>query len=116
MQSLRHSGDSNFQALAGLGLADMEDGNFEEAAEKFQRCLEMNPWSMRPNSARILLKLAARSYEPSTAPAAHGCGDDQSRWLVDNRSNEKWLAMRNNRLMDECTGQTYRVVATLRVK
>lgn len=63
MQSLRHSGDSNFQALAGLGLADMEDGNFEEAAEKFQRCLEMNPWSMV--SARLAVCLDKRDPEKS---------------------------------------------------
>ena len=55
MQSLRLSGDSNFQALAGLGLADMEEGNLEQAAEKFQRCLELNPWSMV--SARLAVCL-----------------------------------------------------------
>ena len=61
MQSLRLSGDSNFQALAGLGLADMEEENFEDAAEKFQRCLEMNPWSMV--SARLAVCLDKRDPE-----------------------------------------------------
>jgi Flp pilus assembly protein TadD len=34
----------NFQALAGIGLIEMEESHFEKAIQSFRECLSINPW------------------------------------------------------------------------
>jgi tetratricopeptide (TPR) repeat protein len=34
----------NFQALATIGLLEMEASRYDKAIEYFRRCLSLNPW------------------------------------------------------------------------
>jgi len=51
----------NFQALAGIGLVEMDALNDKEAITAFQRCLELNPWSMVSARLSICMNRRARS-------------------------------------------------------
>ena len=46
----------NFQALAGVGLVEMDTYRFDNAADAFRRSLALNPWSMV--SARLSVCLS----------------------------------------------------------
>lgn len=51
----------NFQALAGIGLVEMDALNDKEAITAFQQCLELNPWSMVSARLSICMSRMARS-------------------------------------------------------
>ena len=51
----------NFQALAGIGLVEMDALNDKEAITAFQQCLELNPWSMVSARLSICMNRRARS-------------------------------------------------------
>ena len=51
----------NFQALAGIGLVEMDALNDKEAIAAFQQCLALNPWSMVSARLSICMSRMARS-------------------------------------------------------
>ena len=51
----------NFQALAGIGLVEMDALNDKEAITAFQQCLALNPWSMVSARLSICMNRRARS-------------------------------------------------------
>ena len=55
----------NFQALAGIGLVEMDALNDTEAVNAFQKCLALNPWSMV--AARLSICISRRDRSSSTA-------------------------------------------------
>ena len=55
----------NFQALAGIGLVEMDAMNDKEAITAFQQCLALNPWSMV--SARLSICMSRRDRSSSTS-------------------------------------------------
>lgn len=40
----------NFQALAGIGLIEMDSYKFDEAIESFRKCLNVHPWLVTVSS------------------------------------------------------------------
>lgn len=54
----------NFQALAGIGLVEMDALNDKEAITAFQQCLALNPWSVV--SARLSVCINRRARSSST--------------------------------------------------
>lgn len=42
-EALRIDG-RNFQALAGIGLIEMDASHYDKAVESFRKCLAINPW------------------------------------------------------------------------
>lgn len=55
----------NFQALAGIGLVEMDSLNFKKAITAFRRCLTLNPWS--EISARLSICLDRRACSSRSA-------------------------------------------------
>jgi tetratricopeptide (TPR) repeat protein len=51
----------NFQALAGIGLVEMDALNDKEAITAFQQCLALNPWSVVSARLSICINRRARS-------------------------------------------------------
>jgi tetratricopeptide (TPR) repeat protein len=54
----------NFQALAGIGLVEMDSSSYENAVDAFQQCLALNPWSLV--SARLSQCLRKLDCETKT--------------------------------------------------
>lgn len=55
----------NFQALAGIGLVEMDSSSsVEKAVDAFQQCLELNPWSMV--AARLAVCLRKKDIAEQT--------------------------------------------------
>lgn len=55
----------NFQALAGIGLVEMDASNDKEAISAFQQCLELNPWSLVSARLNICMSRRTRSSRVS---------------------------------------------------
>lgn len=49
----------NFQALAGLGLIDMDASRYDEAIKSFRKCLVINPW-LATVSSRLSLCISKK--------------------------------------------------------
>ena len=46
----------NFQALAGIGLVEMDSSSLHRAVEAFKQCLNLHPWSMVSARLAVCLK------------------------------------------------------------
>jgi tetratricopeptide (TPR) repeat protein len=57
-EALRIDG-RNFQALAGIGLIEMDASHYDKAIESFRRCLSINPW-MGTVSSRLSVCLSKK--------------------------------------------------------
>ena len=49
----------NFQALAGMGLIEMDSSNYDKAIESFRKCLVINPW-LATVSSRLSLCMSKK--------------------------------------------------------
>ena len=64
----------NFQALAGIGLVEMDSSSsVEKAIQAFRKCISLNPWSMV--SARLTACLRKQEKAAEDSDAGQG-GDD----------------------------------------
>jgi len=50
----------NFQALAGIGLVEMDSSSLHKAVDAFKLCLDLHPWSMVSARLAVCLKKLER--------------------------------------------------------
>ena len=59
----------NFQALAGIGLVEMDSFNDKEAIDAFRQCIDLNPWSMISARLNICIGRSSSSSSSTTDKA-----------------------------------------------